>query len=213
MMLPALPVRVTPIKLACVLVCVTALVLSLRHGRAGVGRCEIATAQGSLEAHETCLDEVDAELRLRPDVLARLDFGDPPGATELPLVGFVRPMYTPSGTPGILQGWVRQDGLVRVSPSMDGLPDGFNEGLARYIDRDGRYGYMNERLEVVVPARFAHARPFAAGVAQVCIGETGLTCAGRGVRCVCPGGAWYEIGHDGRTVRRIAEPDLRLHED
>ncbi|MBN9673397.1 WG repeat-containing protein [Roseibium aggregatum] len=51
----------------------------------------------------------------------------------------------------------------------DNGPDYFSagEGLARFVSRDGLIGYVDETLEIVIPARYEDAFPFRNGKAKV----------------------------------------------
>lgn len=80
--------------------------------------------------------------------------------------------------------------------SIDNGPDLFSEGLARF--REGnRYGYLNRRGEVVIPAQFDSAEAFCKGVAS-----TGSDCSAvrsgdyTALSCV----KWAYIDKAGRTV-------------
>jgi len=53
--------------------------------------------------------------------------------------------------------------------SFDNGPDYFEEGLSRYLEGD-KIGYIDEDLNVVIPAQFDGAFPFKNGVAKVCVG-------------------------------------------
>lgn len=49
---------------------------------------------------------------------------------------------------------------------VDGKPDDFREGLARF-EQNGRIGYLNRRGQVVIAARYDRAEPFCGGFARV----------------------------------------------
>lgn len=55
----------------------------------------------------------------------------------------------------------------------DNGPDYFEEGLARFV-QDGKMGFHDETLAVVIPARYDFAFPFENGVARV-----GMRCKSR----------------------------------
>lgn len=63
--------------------------------------------------------------------------------------------------------WVRRDGLAMPTQSFDNGADYFCHGLARY-QLDGKYGYMNKKLEVVVPPSYDFAFPFNGAHGVVC---------------------------------------------
>ena len=95
----------------------------------------------------------------------------------------------------------------RTAPALvfDNGPDYFVEGLARTV-RDGKVGFVNEELEVVVPRRWDFAFPFENGFARVCDGcsivrETGQE------HGTLAGGIWGLIDRTGRIVVPV-EHDL-----
>jgi hypothetical protein len=52
----------------------------------------------------------------------------------------------------------------------DNGPDYYEEGLARYVDDKNKMGFMNEKCEIIIPAKYDFAWPFEKGSAQVCDG-------------------------------------------
>jgi hypothetical protein len=63
--------------------------------------------------------------------------------------------------------WVRPDGRAVPTQLYDNGADYFCNGLVRSL-LDGQYGYVNARLETVVPARYDFAYPFQGGHGTVC---------------------------------------------
>lgn len=69
-------------------------------------------------------------------------------------------------------GWkyINRRGEVVIRPFMvDNGPDPFREGLARYR-RSGKFGFFDERGNVVIPACLDFAEPFSSGLAAFCLG-------------------------------------------
>lgn len=63
--------------------------------------------------------------------------------------------------------YVDQDGRAVLRPYIfDNGPDYFVEGLARFVER-GKIGFHDEALNVVIPAQYDFAYPFAGGVTRV----------------------------------------------
>jgi hypothetical protein len=89
-------------------------------------------------------------------------------------------------------------GVVPVPvKSMDNGPDYFEDGLAR-SPVGGKIGYIDRKLNLVIPATYDGAYPFKDGVAVVCTGctyvsDSTVTEGERG---------WYEGGQWGRIDRR-----------
>ncbi len=52
----------------------------------------------------------------------------------------------------------------------DSGPDEFVEGLARYIGPNGKFGFVDTNLKVVIPATFDFVHPFKNGRAEFCVG-------------------------------------------
>jgi len=84
----------------------------------------------------------------------------------------------------------------------DNGPDDFVDGLAR-TTRDGKVGFVNEALEIVVPAEWDFAFPFEDGFARVCTGCSVVHEDGDEHGSV-RGGAWGVIDREGRVVVPVA---------
>jgi len=93
--------------------------------------------------------------------------------------------------------YVRADGkAMRPILEEDGTPDHFEEGLAR-TRIDGKIGFFNKDLDLVLPPQYEFAFPFHNGMADVCIGckevmEQGVT--------LLDGGKWKRINRQGLLV-------------
>lgn len=57
--------------------------------------------------------------------------------------------------------------IIHHAYNFDNGPDYFIEGLARYVE-NGKIGFINEKLEIVIPAQFDFASYFENGVAKIC---------------------------------------------
>jgi len=88
----------------------------------------------------------------------------------------------------------------KTAPALlyDNGPDYFVEGLARTV-RDGKVGFVNEELEVVVPREWDFAFPCEDGVARVCTGCSVAREEG-GEHGIVQGGTWGVIDREGRVV-------------
>ena len=91
------------------------------------------------------------------------------------------------------EGWVyvNKKGEKILRPFIfDNGPDYFSEGLARFVGSNGKIGFHDEALNIVIPAQFDFARPFEGGVA-----ETGKNCRnipdGEHMHVECPN--WSRI--------------------
>jgi hypothetical protein len=72
------------------------------------------------------------------------------------------------GTKGIWY-WTPDGEKILQAYIFDNGPDYFEEGLSRYIENE-KIGFINENLEIVIPAQFDGAWPFENGTAKVCNG-------------------------------------------
>ena len=119
----------------------------------------------------------------------------------------VRPGVVPEGgEPGNVQTLMVDGQLLfalasgKTAPALpfDNGPDDFVEGLARTV-RDGKVGFVNEALEVVVPREWDFAFPFEGGFARVCTGCS-IEHHGTEEHGEVRGGAWGWIDRQGRVV-------------
>jgi hypothetical protein len=93
-------------------------------------------------------------------------------------------------------------GVVPVPvESMDNGPDYFQDGLAR-ARVGGKIGYIDRKLNLVIPAIYDGAYPFRDGVAVVCTACTYVSdrTATEGERGGYAGGQWGRIDRRGRAV-------------
>jgi hypothetical protein len=112
---------------------------------------------------------VGSAYQVRPEVLQSLAVV--PGS----------PLFEADSSCGVF--WVRSDGRAIPTQNYDNGADYFCDGLARYLI-DGKYGYVNARLEVVVPASYDFAYPFQGGHGAVCQSCT-FTAAGEHTSVAC----------------------------
>ncbi len=69
-------------------------------------------------------------------------------------------------------GWqyIDTEGNTIIRPFVfENGPDYFKDGLARFI-MDGKFGFFNERGQIVISPRFDFAAPFSESLAAICIG-------------------------------------------
>jgi hypothetical protein len=123
--------------------------------------------------------EVNGELALRPGIVGDTANGDPGGV----LIAGELYFALPSG---------------RTAPAFafDNGLDYFVEGLARSVS-DGKFGFVDQKLELVIPRTWDFAFPFENGVARVC---QGCTISDDGEHGEVTGGTWSTIDRAGRIV-------------
>jgi hypothetical protein len=93
--------------------------------------------------------------------------------------------------------YVGRDGHMVPVVAYDNAPDAFVEGRAR-TQVDGKIGYIDRRLRVVIPPRYDWGFPFERGKAVVCVG-----CALKpdgGEHRLVEGGMWGAVDRNGREI-------------
>lgn len=96
-------------------------------------------------------------------------------------------------------GWVYIDtcGNKLFRPFIfDNGPDYFVEGLARFQDGD-KIGFVNDRGEIKIEARFTFIRPFSEGLAAFCSECQAMF---QGEHQIHSGGKWGYINKKGKTI-------------
>ncbi|MEH2540513.1 MULTISPECIES: WG repeat-containing protein [unclassified Bradyrhizobium] len=130
----------------------------------------------------------DGRPRLKPSYLARLRY-DRDGLASVLLMDRTD---TRKGQ----WFYVRRGVIPMPVEFMDNGPDYFKDGLAR-SRVGGKIGYIDRKLNLVIPATYDGAYPFEDGVAVVC---TACTIAGDGEHSWYEGGQWGRIDRKGRVV-------------
>ncbi|MBS3919443.1 MAG: WG repeat-containing protein [Deltaproteobacteria bacterium] len=92
--------------------------------------------------------------------------------------------------------YVSKSGKAARTHLFDGGADYFEEGLARTIS-SGKFGYMDEKLAVVIKPEYDFAFPFENGVAVVC---NGCRPVSEGEHHLLTGGKWGAIDRSGAVV-------------
>jgi hypothetical protein len=93
--------------------------------------------------------------------------------------------------------YVARDGHMVPVVAYDNGPDAFVEGRAR-TQVDGKIGYVDRKLKVVIPPRYDWGFPFEHGRAVVCSG-----CAPKpdgGEHQLVEGGMWGAVDRNGREI-------------
>jgi hypothetical protein len=90
--------------------------------------------------------------------------------------------------------YIREDGkAISVMRGDDGEADRFKEGLAR-IKINGKVGFFNKTLDIILIPIYDFAFPFHNGVAEVCLGCQELKENGHSI---LDGGSWKRIDRRG----------------
>ena len=107
--------------------------------------------------------------------------------------------------------YVRRGVIPVAVETIDNGPDYFEDGLAR-SPVGGKIGYIDRKLNLVIPAMYDGAYPFKDGVAVVCTACTYVSdpTATEGERGGYQGGQWGRIDRRGRVVSPF-RPDKYQH--
>jgi len=135
----------------------------------------------------------DGRPRLQRSYLARLRY-DRDGLASVML-------FNATDTRKYQWYYVRRGVIPVPVESMDNGPDYFEDGLAR-ARVGGKIGYIDRKLNLVIPATYDGAYPFRDGVAVVCTActiEYDRTVT-EGERSWYAGGQWGRIDRRGRVV-------------
>jgi len=90
--------------------------------------------------------------------------------------------------------YVREDGKsISVIRGDDGKADRFKEGLAR-IKINGKIGFFNKTLDIILNPIYDFAFPFNNGVAEICVGCQEVIVDGQSM---LDGGSWKRIDRAG----------------
>ena len=135
----------------------------------------------------------DGRPRLQRSYLARLRY-DRDGLASVML-------FNATDTRKYQWYYVRRGVIPVPVESMDNGPDYFEDGLARARVGD-KVGYIDRKLNLVIPATYDGAYPFRDGVAVVCTACTYFSdpTATEGERGWYRGGQWGRIDRRGRVV-------------
>ncbi len=141
-------------------------------------------------------------------------YADSKGNMVIPAIYSHALVFNENGVAAVVdkKGWLyineKGDSLVRPFV-FDNGPDYFSEGLARYVEKK-KIGFVNQKIEVVIPAKYDFVRPFSEGKAAVCKG-----CKFRktGEHTKVVGGKWGYIDTIGKVVIPIKYEDVTDFED
>jgi len=92
--------------------------------------------------------------------------------------------------------FVKRDGATLRTVRFDNGPDLFSEGLARYVENK-KIGFIDPSGQVVIPAQFGFAFPFANGHSRVCNDFETVT---RGEYDLIRSNRWGFIDRKGKAI-------------
>ena len=95
--------------------------------------------------------------------------------------------------------YIRKDGkAMSVILDENGKPDSFKEGLAR-TKIDGKIGFFDKNLDIVLPPFYDYAFPFHHGIAEICVGCKEIN---QGKQNMLDGGEWKRIDRTGLLIEK-----------
>jgi len=92
--------------------------------------------------------------------------------------------------------YIHKSGKKILTLTEDHAPDKFKDGLAR-TKVDGKIGFFNKNLEIVLPPIYDFAFPFYKGEAEIC---TGCKEKFDGEASMLEGGTWKKIDRNGLVI-------------
>jgi len=92
--------------------------------------------------------------------------------------------------------YIRKDGKAMKTLTYENGADPFVEGLAR-TKIDGKIGFFNTNLDIVLKPIYDFAFPFYKGIAEIC---TGCKEEKEGEYSMLKGGRWQEINREGLVI-------------
>lgn len=75
-----------------------------------------------------------------------------------------------------------------------------DDNLARHLDASGKFGFMNEKLKIIIPPQFTFAHPFEYGFSKVCMKCVEKKAKGS-EHGYMDGGEWSVIDKTGKVVK------------
>ncbi|MBU1669400.1 WG repeat-containing protein [bacterium] len=92
--------------------------------------------------------------------------------------------------------YIRKDGKKMLTLTYDNGADAFSDGLAR-TKINGKIGFFNRNLEIVLNPVYDFAFPFHNGIAEICMG-----CKEKqeGEHSMLDGGEWKKIDRNGLLI-------------
>ncbi len=102
--------------------------------------------------------------------------------------------------------WLHKNGLMRKSVCVGPYADDFHDGLTRYTNKDGKYGYMDKQLNIVIGAEYDWGASFNYKHARVCNGCKSFKHEGS-EHSIMKGGQWKVIDMKGEVANTCPGPE------
>lgn len=100
--------------------------------------------------------------------------------------------------------WLNKLGVAKKTHCYDNGADYFEENLTRYIDSNGKFGFMNKSLKIVIKPKYDFAFPFKNGFSKVCMGCKSQKSSPDSEHSSMVGGEWSIINISGKIISECA---------
>jgi hypothetical protein len=140
----------------------------------------------------------DGTFNVKPEILAQINFSQVLDK-RVHYADFSRTQPKSSVHSSSVVGYILPNGKARDVIFFDNGPDYFNAGVARFIGANGKTGYINEALQVVIQPVHDFASPFDEGFAYFCDGCKSESDGSEHQKIV--GGMWGKMAKNGKTLQ------------
>lgn len=155
----------------------------------------------------SCFDSKnpDGTFKVKPEILSQLNFSK---TKHISYSDFARTQPKTKVHSGIVKGYILSNGKAHDVIFFDNGADYFEDGMARFISPEGKTGFINEDLKVVIPATHEFVAPFRQGKAYFC---DGCALDGKGEHQAVIGGLWGIMNTKGETIKGPLEENKILN--
>jgi len=167
--------------------------------------CRINNAKDYVDFPECFVPQKDGSMKVKPEILEQIDFKNSPHAPHVSYSDFTRRQPENFTGSKVVMGYILPSGRAHDVIFFDNGPDYFENGLARFVSKDGKIGFIDKKLRVAIPPTHDFVAPFREGRAYFCDGCKLENTPGDGHpddhHASVRGGQWGVMDAKGRTVR------------
>ena len=162
--------------------------------------CRITAGLQKYRDFSSCFDgeNPDGTLKVRSEIILKLKSG----LTDqrwITYADFSRTQPASRVYSSSVVGYILPNGKARDVIFFETGPDYFQEGFARFISQNGKTGYVDETLRLVIPPAHDFASPFDGGQAYFCDGCKSVS---DGEKPKIVGGFWGIMDKKGKTLKK-----------
>lgn len=139
----------------------------------------------------------DGTFNVKPEILSQINFSKTLDK-RVTYADFSRTQPQSPVHSGSVVGYILPNGKARDVIFFDNGPDYFKSGVARFVSSNGKTGYINEALQVVIKPVHDFASPFDEGFAYFC---DGCKSESDGEHQKIVGGLWGTMAKNGKTLK------------